>query len=97
MVNHPGGALDSLTPPRPLRSLPGGLLLQGKDAGEWPAVRAVLDPSVRSGQLVGPRVFGLRGEPKIEPVCGQLADGALAARVWEESASRSCSFACRNW
>ncbi|NUU20247.1 MAG: SDR family NAD(P)-dependent oxidoreductase [Streptomycetaceae bacterium] len=97
VVNHPGGALDSLTPPLRLRSLPAGLLLQGKDAGAWPAVRAVLDESVRGGQMVGPRVFGLRGEPRIEPVRGQLADGALAARVWEESVSRSCSFACRNW
>jgi NAD(P)-dependent dehydrogenase (short-subunit alcohol dehydrogenase family) len=40
VVNHPGGALDSLTPPRKVRSLPAGLLLQGKDAGAWPAGRA---------------------------------------------------------
>ncbi|WP_112262948.1 SDR family NAD(P)-dependent oxidoreductase [Lentzea terrae] len=85
LVNHPGGALDSLTPPRKVRSLPAGLLLQGKDAGAWPAVRAVLDPSVRGGQMVGPRMFGLRGEPRVEPVRGQLADTALAARVWAES------------
>lgn len=85
VVNHPGGALDSLTPPRKVTSLPAGLLLQGKDAGAWPAVRAVLDPAVRGGQMVGPRVFGLRGEPRIEPVRGQLADEALAARVWEET------------
>ncbi|MET9629976.1 SDR family NAD(P)-dependent oxidoreductase [Lentzea sp. NPDC006480] len=85
VVNHPGGALDSLTPPRKLLSLPAALLLQGKDAGAWPAVRAVLDPDLRGGQMVGPRVFGLCGEPRIEPVRGQLADGELAARVWEES------------
>ena len=59
--------------------------MQGKDAGAWPAVRAVLDPNVRGGQMVGPRVFGLRGEPRVEPVRGQLADVALAARVWAES------------
>ena len=35
--------------------------------------------------MVGPRVLGLRGEPRIEPVRGQLADSALAARVWAES------------
>ncbi|MEU0878478.1 SDR family NAD(P)-dependent oxidoreductase [Lentzea sp. NPDC005914] len=85
VVNHPGGALDSLTPPRTLLSLPAGLLLQGKDAGAWAAVRAVLDPSVRGGQMIGPRVLGLRGEPRVEPVRGELADTALAARVWAES------------
>jgi NAD(P)-dependent dehydrogenase (short-subunit alcohol dehydrogenase family) len=93
VVNHPGGALDSLTPPRPpihlpthrLRSLPAGLVLQGKQAGAWPAVRAVLDPSVHSGQMWGPRMLGLRGEPRLESVHGQLADPAVAARVWAAS------------
>ncbi|HEX8870498.1 MAG TPA: SDR family NAD(P)-dependent oxidoreductase [Lentzea sp.] len=89
VVNHPGGALDSLTPPRKLLSLPAGLLLQGKDAGAWPAVRAVLDPEVRGGQMWGPRVFGLRGEPRVEPVRGLLADRALAARVWADSVERT--------
>jgi NAD(P)-dependent dehydrogenase (short-subunit alcohol dehydrogenase family) len=92
VVNHPGGALDSLTPSRPpvhrqsagqrLRSLPAGVLLQGKHAGAWPAVRAVLDPSVRGGQLWGPRVFGFRGAPRPEPVRGAPADAALAAQLW---------------
>ncbi|UMP05271.1 SDR family NAD(P)-dependent oxidoreductase [Amycolatopsis sp. EV170708-02-1] len=92
VVDHPGGALDSLTPPRPVRTeaagrkFPAGLLLQGKDAGAWPAVRAVLDPSVRGGEMFGPRVFGLRGEPRREPVRGKLADTALAARLWAASA-----------
>lgn len=95
VVNHPGGALDSLTPPRPpihipttghrLRSLPAGLVLQGKQAGAWPAVRAVLDPSVHGGQMWGPRMLGLRGEPRPEPVHGQLADPAVAASVWAAS------------
>jgi hypothetical protein len=95
VVNHPGGALDSLTPSRPpvhvrtagqrLRSLPAGLVLQGKQAGAWPAVRAVLDPSVRGGQMWGPRMLGLRGKPRLEPVHGQLADTTLAARVWAAS------------
>jgi NAD(P)-dependent dehydrogenase (short-subunit alcohol dehydrogenase family) len=96
VVNHPGGALDSLTPSRPpvhhrttgqwLRGLPVGVFLQGKDAAAWPAVRAVLDPSVRGGQLWGPRLFGLRGAPRLEPVRGVLADAALAARLWAASA-----------
>ncbi|MFC4115619.1 SDR family NAD(P)-dependent oxidoreductase [Nonomuraea zeae] len=96
VVIHPGGALDSLTPSRPpvhvrttgerLRGLPAGLLLQGKDAAAWPAVRAVLDPSVRGGQLWGPRVFGIRGLPTLEPVRGHLADTVLAARLWTATA-----------
>lgn len=99
VVNHPGGALDSLTPSRPrvhvrtagqrLRGLPAGILLQGKEAGAWPAVRAVLDPGVRGGQLWRPRRFGLRGVPGNEVVQGQLADTALASEVWAISVDRT--------
>ncbi|GHD41966.1 SDR family NAD(P)-dependent oxidoreductase [Streptomyces galbus] len=96
VVAHPGGALDSLTPSRPplhatapgerLRALPTGLVVQGKDAGAWPVVRAVLDPEVQGGQLWGPRVFGLRGKPRREPVPSHMADPAVAARLWAASA-----------
>ncbi|OKH99335.1 short-chain dehydrogenase [Streptomyces sp. CB02923] len=95
LVAHPGGALDSLTPARPpvhvrtsgerLRALPAGLLVQGKDAGAWPVVRAVLDPGATGGELWGPRVFGLRGEPRTEPVWDHLKDTGVAARLWDAS------------
>ncbi|MFI5590275.1 SDR family NAD(P)-dependent oxidoreductase [Amycolatopsis sp. NPDC051758] len=95
VLAHPGGALDSLTPSRPrvhtrttgqwLRGRPAGVLLQGKDAGARPAVRAVLGPDVTGGQLWGPRVFGLRGRPRLEPLWANLADNAAATRVWAES------------
>jgi NAD(P)-dependent dehydrogenase (short-subunit alcohol dehydrogenase family) len=95
VVNHPGGALDSLTPSRPpvhhrtisqrLCGLPANVLLQGKHTAAWPAIRAILDPSVRGGQLWGPRMLGLRGEPRLEPVRGALADTALAAHLWTAS------------
>jgi NAD(P)-dependent dehydrogenase (short-subunit alcohol dehydrogenase family) len=95
VVAHPGGALDSLTPSRPpvrvttpgerLRAWPAGLLAQGKDAGAWPVVRAVLDSQVRGGQLWGPRAFGLRGLPRREPVPSHMADPAVAARLWAAS------------
>ncbi|MET9193845.1 SDR family NAD(P)-dependent oxidoreductase [Streptomyces olivaceus] len=95
VVVHPGGALDSLTPSRPpvqvrntgarLRAAPAALLVQGKDAGAWPAVRAVLDPAVDGGQLWGPRVFGLRGLPRREPLWAHLADSGVAARLWDAS------------
>ncbi|WP_329275065.1 SDR family NAD(P)-dependent oxidoreductase [Streptomyces sp. NBC_00691] len=92
VVAHPGGALDSLTPSRPpvrvttpaerLRALPAGLVVQGKDAGAWPVVRAVLDPEVRGGQLWGPRRFGLRGMPWNEHVPSHMADPTVADRLW---------------
>ncbi|MFD0251947.1 SDR family NAD(P)-dependent oxidoreductase [Streptomyces sp. NPDC127113] len=95
VVAHPGGALDSLTPARPpvhtrsagqrLRGLPATVLVQGKDAGAWPVVRAVLDPHVEGGQLWGPRVFGLRGTPRSEPVPAHMSDPAVAARLWAAS------------
>ncbi|MFJ4696455.1 SDR family NAD(P)-dependent oxidoreductase [Streptomyces sp. NPDC088766] len=95
VVVHPGGALDSLTPERPpvhartvgarLGAAPAALLVQGKHAGAWPAVRAVLDPAVRGGQLWGPRVFGLRGEPRRESVWNHLADPSVATRLWDAS------------
>ncbi|MGW1840449.1 SDR family NAD(P)-dependent oxidoreductase [Streptomyces sp. NPDC002067] len=96
VVAHPGGALDGLTPARPpvhtptpgerLRALPAGVLVQGKEAGAWPIVRAVLDPEVAGGDLWGPRVFGLRGVPRREPVPPHMADRAVAARLWTASA-----------
>ncbi|MFI6564204.1 SDR family NAD(P)-dependent oxidoreductase [Streptomyces sp. NPDC050534] len=95
VVVHPGGALDSLTPSRPpvhvrstgarLGAAPAALLVQGKHAGAWPAVRAVLDPAVSGGQLWGPRVFGLRGEPRREPVWKHLADPGVAEQLWDAS------------
>ncbi|MFI6051166.1 SDR family NAD(P)-dependent oxidoreductase [Streptomyces violascens] len=95
VVVHPGGALDSLTPSRPpvhvrtaggrLRGMPAGLVLQGKHAGAWPAVRAVLDPRIDGGQLWGPRVFGLRGTPRCEQLWSHLADTATATQLWHAS------------
>ncbi|MFG2000848.1 SDR family NAD(P)-dependent oxidoreductase [Spirillospora sp. NPDC048911] len=95
VVVHPGGALDSLTPPRPpvhtrttnehLRALPAALLVHGKEAGAWPAVRAVLDPQVSGGRLWAPHIFGLRGKPRAEPVKGHWADPVLAERLWNAS------------
>ncbi|WP_406432801.1 SDR family NAD(P)-dependent oxidoreductase [Streptomyces sp. NBC_00631] len=96
VVVHPGGALDALTPSRPsvhprttvgarLGAAPAALLVHGKDAGAWPAVRAVLDPSVGGGQLWGPRAFGLRGEPRPEPVWSHVADTSVAERLWDAS------------
>jgi NAD(P)-dependent dehydrogenase (short-subunit alcohol dehydrogenase family) len=95
VLTHPGGALDSLTPSRPpvrerstrerLIGLPLGLFVQGKEPAAWPAVRAALDPSVRGGQLWGPRVFGTRGLPRLERFRPHLADPEVAAKLWAAS------------
>ncbi|MEV0279218.1 SDR family NAD(P)-dependent oxidoreductase [Streptomyces sp. NPDC050610] len=95
LVAHPGGALDSLTPSRPgvhvnplsrrLLGLPAGVMLQGKEAGAWPAVRAALDPQAVGGQMWGPRVFGLRGEPRVERPQPHMTDVETAARLWDAS------------
>jgi NAD(P)-dependent dehydrogenase (short-subunit alcohol dehydrogenase family) len=97
VLAHPGGALDALTPSRPpvhtrtagewLRGLPARVVLHGKDAGARPAVRAVLGADVEGGQLWGPRVFGLRGRPRLERRWANLTDDAAAARLWAESAA----------
>ncbi|MFF2506556.1 hypothetical protein ACFVTY_24690 [Streptomyces sp. NPDC058067] len=68
-----------------LSAAPAALLVQGKHAGAWPAVRAVLDPAVLGGQLWGPRIFGLRGEPRCESVWNHLTDASVAARLWDAS------------
>ncbi|MEV4125494.1 SDR family NAD(P)-dependent oxidoreductase [Nocardia sp. NPDC049707] len=97
IVVHPGGALDSLTPSRPplftrttaqhLRGLPASLLLHGKHVGAEPIVRAVLDTEISSGQLWGPRVFGLRGRPRRETPHAHMADPDTAARLWVASSA----------
>ncbi|MFF2732255.1 SDR family NAD(P)-dependent oxidoreductase [Streptomyces sp. NPDC058008] len=95
LVAHPGGALDSLTPPRPgihrrsgsqrLLALPAKLVLQGKDAGAWPAVRAVLDPDVQGGQLWGPSRLGLSGRPHLEKPHSHMTDQDTGAALWAAS------------
>jgi hypothetical protein len=35
--------------------------------------------------LWGPTVFGLRGEPRLEPVRDHFADALVAARLWDLS------------
>lgn len=95
VIAHPGGALDALTPPRPgihqrttaqyARTLPAKLLVQGKEAGAQPAVRATLDPDVQGGQLWGPRRFGLRGTPHLERPRPHMTDRPTGAALWTAS------------
>ncbi len=97
IIVHPGGALDALTPSRPplfvrttaqrMRGLPAGLVLHGKHAGAESIVRAVLDTEIAGGQLWGPRVFGLRGQPRPETPHAHMTDLETADRLWAASAA----------
>ncbi|MEU6390662.1 SDR family NAD(P)-dependent oxidoreductase [Streptomyces sp. NPDC046939] len=102
LVAHPGGALDALTPPRPpvhtgstaarVRALPAAAMVQGKDHGAWPIVRAALDPAAEGGQMWGPRMFGLRGAPVLEQPRPHMTDPGTAARLWEASLTLTCPY-----
>ncbi|WEH43927.1 SDR family NAD(P)-dependent oxidoreductase [Streptomyces sp. AM 2-1-1] len=95
VIAHPGGALDALTPPRPgihqrsgsqhLLTLPAKLLVQGKDAGAWPAVRATIDPDVQGGQLWGPSRLGLSGKPHLETPHPHMTDQPTGQALWTAS------------
>ncbi len=95
VIAHPGGALDALTPPRPgihqrsgsqhFLTLPAKLLVQGKDAGAWPAVRATLDPEVQGGQLWGPSRLGLSGKPHLETPHPHMTDQPTGQALWTAS------------
>ncbi|MEU3985207.1 SDR family NAD(P)-dependent oxidoreductase [Streptomyces sp. NPDC026672] len=95
VVAHPGGALDGLTPSRPpvhlrraadfLKAAPLSPLVQGKDSAAWPAVRALLDPEVRGGQLWGPRTARSKGRPVLEQPTALMQDITIAHRLWELS------------
>ena len=50
-------------------------------------VRAVLDTEITSGQLWGPRVFGLRGQPRRETPHTHMTDLDTAAGLWAASAA----------
>ncbi|WP_067568561.1 SDR family NAD(P)-dependent oxidoreductase [Nocardia acidivorans] len=97
IIVHPGGALDSLSPARPplfsrttaqrLRGLPANIVLHGKHSGAQSIVRAVLDPEITSGQLWGPRVFGLRGQPHQESPHPHMTDPGTATQLWSASSA----------
>lgn len=102
LVAHPGGALDALTPSRPplhiaspaarLRALPAAAMVQGKDHGAWPIVRATLDPAAEGGQLWGPRTFGLRGAPALEQPKPHMTDPETAAGLWDASLTLTSAY-----
>ncbi|MGO9197402.1 MAG: SDR family NAD(P)-dependent oxidoreductase [Acidimicrobiales bacterium] len=60
------------------------VILQSAAAGAWPTLRALSDPSLEGGELIGPRSLGQsRGAPQLLRVFPQGADAAAASRLWE--------------
>jgi NAD(P)-dependent dehydrogenase (short-subunit alcohol dehydrogenase family) len=75
LVAHPGFSLDRGSFP---------FVLQSKERGAWPVVRAALDPDAANGTFWGPR-FGLTGPPRqAEPVAASAAVEA-GAEVWRQA------------
>lgn len=60
------------------------LVLQSAAAGAAPTLRALSDPSLRGGELIGPVHLGQsRGSPRILELFPQGADATAAARLFE--------------
>lgn len=77
LVAHPGFALDR-------GSIP--LVMQTKEQGAWPAVRAALDPDAATGTFWGPgRGLGLTGRPVPTRPVAASADPAFGAEVWRQA------------
>lgn len=92
---HPGYAatnLQHVAPRQTGRAFEGaimrignGLFAQSAAGGALPTLMAATAPQVQGGQVLGPRVAGLYGAPRPEPVRGRARDPELAARLWEVS------------
>jgi NAD(P)-dependent dehydrogenase (short-subunit alcohol dehydrogenase family) len=75
LVAHPGFSLDRGAFP---------FLLQSKERGAWPVVRAALDPDAANGTFWGPR-FGLTGPPREGSPVAASASPELGAEVWRQA------------
>jgi hypothetical protein len=94
IVAHPGGGLDGATPRRDGVNEPSPLarvlarvpfvVVQGKDRGAWPAVRAAVDPDAVGGQFYGPAHGGV-GKPVLVQPPKVSRDPQLGARLWTMS------------
>jgi NAD(P)-dependent dehydrogenase (short-subunit alcohol dehydrogenase family) len=75
LIAHPGFSLDRGAFP---------LVLQSKERGAWPVVRAALDPDAANGTFWGPR-YGLTGPPaQAEPVAASR-DAAAGGEIWRQA------------
>jgi NAD(P)-dependent dehydrogenase (short-subunit alcohol dehydrogenase family) len=91
IVTRPGIGVDARTPERagvrdsttPYRRNPFTPWAQGKDAAAWSAVRALIDPTLRGGELLSP-ANGRRGLPERVPAPRLTAAAGAADRLWLE-------------
>ncbi|MET0302457.1 MAG: SDR family NAD(P)-dependent oxidoreductase [Microbacteriaceae bacterium] len=91
VLAHPGYAIDGLSPERPGISGYGSLQragsaviafgTQGKNRGAAPTVRALLDTTVRGGELIGP-AYLTRGRPTRQLPVSSSADPEFGAVLW---------------
>jgi NAD(P)-dependent dehydrogenase (short-subunit alcohol dehydrogenase family) len=92
LVAQPGYSISGLTPgirgvnevrrqKRFLDTLQGFVGAQGKDAGAWPTVRALIDPDARGGQYYGPRLL-TRGRPVQQRPTRTSLDPGVATRLF---------------
>jgi NAD(P)-dependent dehydrogenase (short-subunit alcohol dehydrogenase family) len=92
LVAQPGYSISGLTPgirgvnevgrqKRFLDTLQGFVGAQGKNAGAWPTVRALIDPDARGGQYYGPRLL-TRGRPTVQRPTRTSLDRGVATRLF---------------
>lgn len=92
VLAHPGYSIGGRTPlvtgvnqPSRMKRLRDGLqapVAQGKEAGAWAPVRALVDPAVEGGDYIGPR-FGTRGLPVPVKASATSRDPEVRRHVWE--------------
>lgn len=75
LVAHPGFALDRGAVP---------FVVQSKERGAWPVVRAAIDPDAGGGTFWGPRT-GMVGLPVLAKPVAASADPAFGAEVWRQA------------
>jgi NAD(P)-dependent dehydrogenase (short-subunit alcohol dehydrogenase family) len=92
LVAQPGYSISGLTPgirgvnevgrqKRFVDTLQGFVGAQGKDAGAWPTVRALIDPDARGGQYYGPSLL-TRGRPVLQRPTRTSLDRGVATRLF---------------
>jgi NAD(P)-dependent dehydrogenase (short-subunit alcohol dehydrogenase family) len=75
LVAHPGFSLDRAAFP---------FILQTKERGAWPVVRAALDPDAGNGTFWGPR-YGLTGRPQQATPNAASAGADFGGAFWRQA------------
>lgn len=84
VVAHPGWSATHLFGRNPAAVAATRLLASNPAHGARSQLRAALDPSLRGGELIGPR-FGIGGAPRQRAVAENMADPNSASILWELS------------